>query len=243
MKRDTSKNDDAAETAFLDAYDVTDYDRPSVAVDVVLLGIASDELVVLFVRRSEHPHRDRAALPGGFLKLDESLDATAARVLHEKTSLQGVFLEQLYTFGSVARDPRTRVVSVSYYALVDAARFERAAANGAIVGRVLSKRDGTIALVDAAGKALALAFDHGEIVKTAIARVRGKLDYAPIGYEFLPETFTLLQLQRVHEIVAGRTFNKDSFRRRMLASPHLKATRKSESDVDHRPATLYRYVE
>jgi 8-oxo-dGTP diphosphatase len=243
LKREAPKHGDAGEAEFLVAYDATIYERPSLAVDVVLLGIANDELVVLFVRRSEHPHRDRAALPGGFLKLDESLDATAARVLRDKTSLQGVFLEQLYTFGAVERDPRTRVVSVAYYALVDAAGFERAAATGAIVGRVIPRRDGAVAIVDAAGKPIVLAFDHADIVKTAIARVRGKLDYAPIGYELLPEYFTLSQLQRVHEIVAGRTFNKDSFRRRMLASPHLKATGKSESDVDHRPATLYRYVE
>jgi 8-oxo-dGTP diphosphatase len=241
MKRGKRANADSEEAAFLAAYDVTVYERVSVAVDVVLLGIANDELVALFVRRVEHPHRGRAALPGGFLRPDESLDASAARVLREKASLDEVFLEQLYTFGAVARDPRTRVVSVSYYALVDEARFRVTAANGAIVGRVVPEADGSIGIVNAKGEPLALAFDHAEIVATAIARIRGKLDYAPIGYELLPETFTLLQLQRVHEIVAGRSFNKDSFRRRMLASGMLEPTRTAQRDVDHRPAQMYRY--
>ena len=230
------------ERAFLEAYDANAFDRPSVAIDVVLLGIEGDSLVAFFVRRTEHPYRGRAALPGGFLKMDESLDAAAARVLAEKAKLRGVFLEQLYTFGAVKRDPRTRVVAVAYYALVDATRFERAAASDATVGYVRARGDARVEIADAAGANVALAFDHASIVETAVRRIRGKLDYAPIGYELLPERFTLLQLQRVHEIVAGRPFNKDSFRRRMLASGLLEATEAIERDVGHRPAALYRYA-
>ena len=237
----TGRND-PGERAFLAAYDAEKFDRPSIAVDVVLLGIANDDLVALFVRRGDHPYRGVAALPGGFLKMDESLDAAAARVLAEKALLRGVFLEQLYSFGAVERDPRTRVVAVAYYALVDAARFEKAADDRATIGRIRPVASGGIEIVDTSGASLPLAFDHATIVETAVKRLRGKLDYAPIGYELLPERFTLSQLQRVHEIVAGRRFNKDSFRRRMLASPSLVATDTLQNDVGHRPATLYRYV-
>lgn len=240
MKRSPKKTQD--EAAFLETYDVSHFERPSLAVDVALLGIANDELVVLLIARDQHPYRGKNVLPGGFLRLDESLDAAAARVLAEKASLRGVFLEQLYTFGSVERDPRTRVVSVAYYALVDAKRFERAASGAATIGRIRETARGAIEVAGRDGRALDLGFDHAQIVETAVRRVRGKLDYAPIGYELLPARFTLMQLQRVHEIVAGRPFNKDSFRRRMLASDQLEATGDVETDVGHRPATLYRYV-
>jgi 8-oxo-dGTP diphosphatase len=251
-KRRPDPADPAAERAFLAAYDASAFDRPSVAVDVVLLGIVSRALVALLVRRAEHPYRGAHALPGVFLRLDESLDEAAARALREKAGLEGVFLEQLYSFGAVDRDPRTRVVAVAYYALVDAERFARAAGErGAVAARIdeiedvpsYTLRDGLACTMrGAAGAPLTIAFDHAAIVATAVARIRGKLDYAPIGYELLDERFTLLELQRVHEIVGGRRLNKDSFRRKILASGLVTATRTVERDVGHRPATLYRYA-
>ncbi len=236
------QGDERDEHAFLAAYDVRAFDRPSVAVDVVLIAIANERLVTLLVRRAEHPFRDSLALPGGFLRIDESLDDAAARVLIEKVGVRDVFLEQLYTFGAVARDPRARVVSVAYYALVDPARFATVSANATTV-YVELPHGAAVVLSGDAGNALTPAFDHASIVETAIRRIRGKLDYAPIGYEFLPERFTLLQLQRVHEVVAGRRFNKDSFRRRMLASNLIEPTGEMQADVGHRPAALYRYAE
>jgi 8-oxo-dGTP diphosphatase len=234
---------DSEEAAFLAAYEPASFERPSVAVDVVLLGIVRNALRVVLVRRSEHPFLGALALPGGFVAIDESIDAAAKRVLEQKSKLAGVFLEQLYTFGDPARDPRMRVISVAYYALVESARLETASSvPGAILATVSHSRPGhAIDVLDDAQRRLTLAFDHLGIVRTAVVRIRGKLDYAPIGYELLPETFTLLQLQRVHEIVAGRTFNKDSFRRKMLASGALVATGESQHDVGHRPAALYRY--
>jgi 8-oxo-dGTP diphosphatase len=236
------------EARFLAGYDPNDYERLSVAVDVVLVSAFDGHLYTLLARRKEHPHKNRWALPGGFVRPKESLDDAAARLLASKGGLTGVFLEQLYTFGAPGRDPRTRVVSIAYYALVEQKRF---------VG--LSDRDpdvstpelrvpwegetgGPVEALDQTARPLPLAFDHAEMLGLVVKRLRGKLDYAPIGFELLGETFTLLELQRVHEAVLGRPVNKDSFRRRMLSTGLLKATGRSQSGVVHRPAELYRFA-
>jgi len=242
-----AESPEEAEAAFLAAYDPGAYDRPSVTVDVVLLSAYAGGLGCLVVRRAEHPFRGRLALPGTFVGMSESLDAAARRAIESKANLHGVYLEQLYSFGRPDRDPRTRVITVAYYALVDEARFEGAArrAGDAILGRVLvpweGETGGEVELVDEQGAPLPLAFDHAEIIGMAVKRIRGKLDYTPIGFQLLPEKFTLLELQRVHETVLGRPLNKDSFRRRMLASGLLEASGESQTEVDHRPAELYRF--
>lgn len=223
-----------AEAAFLAAYDPAAFPKPSVTVDVVLFGIQADALRTLLLRRANHPDHGRWALPGGFVRLDESLDAAAARVLAEKAGLTGVFLEQLYTFGRPDRDPRMRIISVAYYALVERALLERAP-----VG--VDARLFTAALDDLSDDH-SVAFDHREIIATALQRLRGKLNYSPVGYALLPSEFTLLQLQRVHEIILGTRVNKDSFRRRMLASGELEPTGSLQDGVDYRPAALYRRV-
>jgi 8-oxo-dGTP diphosphatase len=233
------------ESAFLAAYDVSQFERPSVTVDVALLSAFEGALYTLVLRRAEHPSRGRWALPGGFVQMAESLDAAAARVLAAKAGLSRVFLEQLYTFGDPRRDPRTRVISVGYYALVDRRRF--AAARGELtVARVVvpweGETGGPVEIIDEEAHPLPTAFDHADILGMAVRRVRGKLDYTPIGFQLLPETFTLLDLQRVHETVLSRPLNKDSFRRRMLASGQLEATGEAQKDVDHRPAELYRFA-
>jgi 8-oxo-dGTP diphosphatase len=230
-----------SEEAFLSGYDPSAFERPSVAVDVVLLCADSGALLTLVLPRATHPHRGRWALPGGFVRMDESLDAAARRVLVEKAGLSGVFLEQLYTFGAVERDPRTRVVSVAYYALVHHERFTGLQDRVARVDVPWEgETGGAVDLRAEDGSPLALAFDHADIVGTAVKRIRGKLGYTPIGYQLLPERFTLRDLQTVHETVLGRPLNKDSFRRRMLASGELEATGERQTDVDHRPAELYR---
>ncbi len=231
-----------SEASFLRSYDVTAFERPSVAVDVALLAASEGHLHSVVVRREQHPHKGRFALPGGFVGMQEGLDAAAARVLQDKAGIGRVFLEQLYTFGAPGRDPRTRVISVAFYALVERALLDRVA--GAACSRLEipweGETGGPVELVGNDGKALPLAFDHAEILGMAVKRVRGKLDYTPIGFQLLPDRFTLLQLQRVHETVLGRPLNKDSFRRRMLASGQLDATGESQTDVEHRPAELYR---
>jgi 8-oxo-dGTP diphosphatase len=245
-KKNASRKDES-EAAFLASYDPSRFERPSLAVDVVLLSAFEGALYTLVVHRAEHPHKGRWALPGGFVQMDESLDAAAARVLRARTALAQVFLEQLYTFGDLRRDPRTRVVTVAYYALVDRRRFDAASGKGETeVARIEvpweGETGGPVTLLDTKGSAVAMAFDHAEIIGTAVKRVRGKLDYTPVGFQLLPESFTLLELQRVHETVLGRPVNKDSFRRKMLASAQLEATGEAQKDVDHRPAELYRFA-
>jgi len=246
-RRQAQAGTGGSEAEFLAAYDASQFDRPSVTVDVALLSAFEGALWTLVLRRDDHPFRGRWALPGGFVRLHEPLDAAAVRVLAAKAGLGAVFLEQLFTFGDPRRDPRARVISVAYFALVDRARFTASSAKGDLsVVRVVipwaGETGGRVDLVDEQGATLKVAFDHADILGMAVKRVRGRLDYSPIGFQLLPETFTLLDLQRVHETVLGRPLNKDSFRRRMLATGDLEATGEAQKDVVHRPAELYRFV-
>lgn len=225
---------------------LTKYPRPSVAVDVVALTVEGGTLHAALYKRSEAPHKGTHALPGGFVRIDESLDDAAARLMEAKAGFSGVFLEQLYTFGDVRRDPRGRVITVAYYALVDAARFKKMSAP-AVSARIAvpwpGETGGPVDVLGAAdGKPLSIAFDHADILGLAVKRLRGKLDYTPVGFQLLPAEFTLRQLQEVHEAVRAEELNKDSFRRRMLTSGLLEATGARERDVLHRPAELYRFL-
>lgn len=227
--------------------DLDRYPHPHLAVDVALLTLHERALHVLLLRRSDPPHADTLALPGGFVRIDESLTAAAARVLADKCDLRQVFLEQLYSFGEVDRDPRGRVVSVAYYALVPDPRL-LAVLDGR-ADRVLARVEvpwtgiegGPVQVLDATGQPQPLAFDHATILGTAVQRLRGKIDYAPVGFELLPPAFTLLELLQVHQAVLGRELNKDSFRRRMLASGLLADTGHERRDGAWRPAALYRF--
>jgi 8-oxo-dGTP diphosphatase len=231
---------------FLASYDPRAYERLSVAVDVALVTVHAGALHALLVRRREPPQAGRWSLPGGFVGPRESLDDAAARVLDTKAGLRRLFLEQLYTFGAVERDPRTRVVSVAYYALVHSGRLadtrsdERALARLAVPWE--GETGGPVAAHGPDGARLALAFDHATILGVVVKRLRGKLDYAPIGFELLPREFPLRALQEIHETIRGAALNKDSFRRRMLASGLLRPTGKHENAVGHRPAELYRFT-
>jgi 8-oxo-dGTP diphosphatase len=231
------------EADFLANYDPGRFERPSVAVDVVLLAVRAESLATVAVRRDEHPFKDRWALPGGFVRMEESLDAAAARVLREKAGLTDIFLEQLYTFGAPERDPRTRVVSIAYYALVDAHRFAGVEKRDVTVGQIdVAPRDAEDAQVRLVhgGKTLPIAFDHDRILTTAIKRIRGKVNYTPIAFALLPPSFTLYDIQRVYQTVLNKTLNKDSFRKTILGSGWIEPTGKMQAQVGHRPARLYR---
>lgn len=245
---EASSTRDQAEAAFLSGYDLSRFPQPSVTVDVALITATEGALYTVTVQRKEHPFTGWQALPGGFVRLDESPDDTAVRVLAEKAGLQGVFLEQLYTFGAPRRDPRGRVITVAHYALVNPERF-RAAAQGdgdiemmRIVVPWKGETGGAVKLSDRNGVTIPVAFDHAEILGMAVKRLRGKLEYTPIGFQLLPKRFTLLELQRIHEIVLGRRINKNAFRRKMIASGMLKATGELQDGVEHRPAELYRFA-
>lgn len=235
------------EKEFLDAYDPADYERPAVAVDLVLMSVIDGAPAVLLVRRDAYPERGKWALPGSFMAMDETLDAAAERVLRQKARIEGAYMEQLYTFGAIGRDPRMRVVSVAYFALLPAERYARAiaASNAALtLARVAvdwpGETGGPAAAIGDDG-ALPLAFDHTDMLGLAILRLRGKLDYSPVGFALLPERFTLRQLQDVHEAILGVRLNKPGFRRRMLDKGWLEATGARETGTSYRPAELYRF--
>lgn len=236
---------DAAEQAFLATYDAALYPHPSVTVDVALVTAAQGRLKAVLIQRTEHPQRGRWSLPGGFVQMEESLDAAAARVLKNKVGLSGIFLEQLYTFGEPQRDPRTRVITIAYYALVDEALLSTARLQHqrlvALHVPWAGEQGGSVQAVDDKGQPLELAFDHADILGLVVQRLRGKLNYAPIGFELLPREFTLRRLQEIHETILGRSLNKDSFRRRLVASELIAPTGKLEGGVGHRPAELYSF--
>jgi len=205
-------------------------DRPAVTVDVVLFSVRSSNLKVLLVCRSAAPFRGRWCLPGGFGRLSESLDDAARRRLQEETDVHDICLEQLYTFGTPRRDPRGRVISVAYFALVADDVNAHANAEGVQVDWY------------PVPNLPELAFDHGEIVHYALQRLRYKLEYTSVGFELLPNEFTLTELQTAYETVLGENLDKRNFRRRILEAGILSETnRYRESEGQGRPARLYRY--
>ena len=197
-----------------------------------MFGVDEDDLRVLLIQRDLPPFEGKWALPGGFVRIDEPLEDAARRELEEETGLGKVFLEQLYTFGAVDRDPRERVVSVAYYALVNLRDHQVHAATDARDAAWFGMND-----------LPRLAFDHADIVQTALVRLRGKLRYRPIGFELLPKKFTLTQLQHLYELVLERKLDKRNFRKRVLAMDLLVETDELERDVAHRAARLYRFDE
>jgi 8-oxo-dGTP diphosphatase len=209
-----------------------EFARPALAVDCVVFGFDDGELKVLLIRRGLAPFKGRWALPGGFVRLDETLDTAARRELAEEAGLTEVYLEQLFTFGDVARDPRERVVSVAYYALVALDRHPPAAAT-----------DADAAAWFAVADLPSLAFDHPAIIAAAVARLKGKVRYQPVGFELLPAKFTLSQLQHLYEAVLERELDKRNFRKKLLAMDLLIETDEVEQDVAHRAARLYRFDE
>lgn len=224
-------------------------ERFVVAVDVVVLTLIEDQLHTLLIKREAAPYRGHWMLPGGVVQANESLAKAAERILREKAGLSGVYLEQLYTYSEPDRDPRDRAISVAHMALVNHERFLKLHPHGhqTSIARLVipweGEQGGSVEVCTSDTTALPLAFDHADMLGLAVKRMRGKLDYTPVGYQLLPTAFTLSQLQRVHEGILGRTLNKDSFRRRMLASGELEATGTSQSEVEHRPAALYHFIE
>lgn len=207
-----------------------EYPRAALAVDCVVFGVAARRLELLLIERGLEPFKGSWALPGGFVRLDETLDEAAARELVEEAGVRVSYLEQLYTFGAVDRDPRERVVSVAYYALVDVSAHAPRAETDA--------RRAAWFPVDAVPN---LAFDHARIVEVARERLRAKVRYRPIGFGLLPDRFTLTQLQSVYEAILGRPLDKRNFRKKVLSFGFIEPTQKKEANVAHRAAELYRF--
>ncbi|MEM7222473.1 MAG: NUDIX domain-containing protein [Pseudomonadota bacterium] len=224
------------------------FPRPSVTIDLILMSLSGRSMTVLLQLRSSAPFEGLWALPGGFVHIDESLDDAAARILVDNARLKSTWVEQLYSFGAPERDPRGRVITVAYFALVPAQTLEQAvrSASDLTVAKLKvpwpGEAGGSVFALGQEGEPLSLAFDHAEILGMAVKRLRGKLAYTKIAFALLPPLFTLRELQNVHEAILDQSLNKPAFRRRLLDRGWMAPTGERESGTVFRPAELYRVV-
>lgn len=207
-----------------------DYPRPSVTVDALVFTIRQERLHVALISRGVEPYKGTWAIPGGFVRPNETLEAAAKRELQEEVGVEDVYLEQLYTFGDPDRDPRGWVITVAYFALV-------ASENLADLAADTDAADARWFSLDALPE---LAFDHRQILDLAVERLRAKLQYSTIAYALLPKAFRLTELQTVYETILGRPLDKRNFRKRLLASDLLAETDQRSTGA-HRPAVLYTF--
>ena len=203
--------------------------RMKVAVDIVIFTIQEGELKVLLVKRRIPPFKDQLAIPGGFVLPEEDLDQAALRELQEETGVTDVYLEQLYSFGDPNRDPRERIISITYFALISADHQLKAGT------------DASEACWWPVQQPPSLAFDHGRILTYAIERLRNKLEYTTVGFQLLPSKFTLGELQAVYEAILDKQLDKRNFRRKIAELKILKPLKEYRSDVG-RPAQLFQFV-
>jgi len=206
-----------------------DYPHPAVTVDILIFTIHDNDLEVLLIRRAMEPYAGQWALPGGFVGMRESLRRAAWRELREETGVNAAFLEQLGAFGHPERDPRERVITVAYYALVPFPRLHIRAASDAVEARLFGLQE----LPD-------LAFDHSRILRRARERLREKVADPVIALQLMPESFTLSELQRVHELILGEPLDKRNFRKRIQGLEMIEPTGEQKRTGAHRPAGLYR---
>lgn len=243
------------EKEFLQAYDQTIYEKPSVTADILIFTMNADhKLQLLLIQRGAHPFKGKWAIPGGFVGIAESVEEAAKRELSEETGLTDIYLEQLYTFGKPDRDPRMRVISIASLALVprqklsfvagddavDAALFEVTMENWAIKLHCSAKN---ITL-----KEEELAFDHLEIIRMGLKRLSGKLDYSDIAFEFLENKrcFTLYELEMIYEAVSGKKIDKGNFRRdfkrNYITTGRARLLEEKSSKFSKLPAACYEFL-
>lgn len=207
-----------------------DYPRPTLTVDIVVFSVCDNQLQVLLIQRGTEPFKGMWALPGGHVEIKEALETAALRELQEETGVQDAYLEQLYTYGDPLRDPRGRVISVAYFSLIPSCNTIR----------IEGGSDATSANWFPVDNLPLLAFDHTDIIAYATRRLRYKLEYSAVGFELLPDTFTLSQIQSTYEIILGEKLDKRNFRRRILEANIIEPTDRFHSG-EGRPARLYRY--
>jgi 8-oxo-dGTP diphosphatase len=207
----------------------TETGRPVLTTNIVIFTLRHEQLKVLLIRRRNPPFQGCWSLPGGVVGTDEDVEANAMRKLEDSTGLSGIYLEQLYTFSAPERDPRERVISVAYYALVASKRLQLRTDED-------SEGVGWYSL----NELPELAFDHAQMVGTAHQRLAAKLDYSTIAFQFMPELFTLSDLQNVFQIILNRDLDKRNFRKRMRTMEQIRQTSQVQKSGSHRPARLYR---
>lgn len=211
------------EKEFLEQYNPGDYEQPSVTVDTLIFTVDKStedyHLQIMLIQRKDHPCIHKWAIPGGFVNMDESVDQAAARELQEETSLRDIYLEQLYTWGDVGRDPRTRIISVSYMALVPKEKLQPIAGDDAadVAWYSISRQGGHIRLWNEKRQLQEedLAFDHAKMIRLALDRMKNKVFYTDIVFKLLPEKFTFPELQRIYEAILEEKLHGPNFRRDM----------------------------
>lgn len=220
-----------SEIEFLKTYDNSEYEKPSVTVDLLIFTIENDDLKIVLVRRKEMPYLGCLALPGVFVKMNETLESAAHRTVEEKVGMCDVYLEQLFTWGEIDRDPRMRIISVSYMALVSTEQLKLIKGNKVLdvslysVNSILNEHEN-------------LAFDHIEMLKYAMERIKNKVEYTRIAFEFVEHEFTLPRLQKIYEILLGKELYKANFRKKIIQL--VEETDKKTEGEAHRPSKLYK---
>lgn len=222
------------------------YPKPAVAVDLALITVFEGKLHCLLMRRHDaETVGGDWAIPGGYVHIEEAIEATARRVLRDKVGMSDVYLEQLFTYGAPSRDPRERVISVTHFALVAADQLDQVTAKNEdlVLAEIRTDWDGETGGIASAihpdAGTLTLAFDHAFILGDVVKRLRGKLDYTNVALELLPALFTLRQVQEVYEAILGKQLTKPAFRRKLLDRKSIKPTGKHETGSAFRPAELY----
>lgn len=267
------------ESEFLAGYNSADFDRLSVSVDTVIFSIDGSlqnenirkldeqKLTVLLVKRDTHPFLGQWSLPGGFVRLDESPETAARRVLHDKTGLDDIYIEQLYTFGAPDRDPRMRIISCAYLSLIDRGEYSLSTSDKALQTawfEIEFAKDSEEIILKSGDESLnisvkshivqngkidmlayvvedgsALAFDHASLILEGLLRLRGKTEYTDIVFNLMPEQFTISQLQQIYEIILGQKLLTPQFRRQI--APKVAGTDSYTGEKGHRPSQLFTY--
>lgn len=265
-----------SEKEFLEAYNPEAFDRLSLTTDILLLSISDEEtdnyrktskkhMSVLLVKRSDYPFKDKWCLPGGFLQINEDLEDCPKRILEKETNIKDIYLEQLYTFGGIKRDPRMRIVSTSYMALVDKNRLkDKLADNVSWFNIKYFDEDNEVVVVLDNGletmsfkvkKSLkekttdrykfeiveneSLAFDHPLVILSGIERLKNKVNYTDVVFNMMPQFFTLGDLQQVYEVILNKKLLDPAFRR--IIANKVEKTDKVLRGAGHRPSVLFRY--
>ena len=265
-----------SEEEFLKNYDSSVFEKLSMTTDIIIFSVSDEEVnnyrklskkkfSVLLVKRDDYPFKDKWCLPGGFVKIDEDLEEAPKRILADETNIHNVYLEQLYTFGSVNRDPRMRIVSTSYMALIDKNRLNDKLNTNAswfnieyyekdnIIDVVLTSKDEILTFkVKKVLKELttdrykfeviendSIAFDHPLVIVSGIERLKNKIEYTDIVFNMMPEYFTLGELQQVYELILNKKLLDPAFRR--IISSKVVKTDKIKTGEGHRPSYLFKY--